>query len=117
MLLYSITSFCQQQVLDINSTIDKHLKEFRKTIDKDANVFIEFNYDFTKNIDLQKHDYILEPYINPKKLSSKEKNFMVKFMIFNVEGEIVLRAINFKIHKVGRKKLEFINLMNGQDYK
>lgn len=113
MILFSIVSFSQLSTLDINSKINEHLKEFRSIVGKDANVFIDF--DFNQNITLQEHDYILPPYINPKKLKSKN-NFMVKFIILKENEHMILRAVNFRIKKT-KRQLEFVNLMNGKDYK
>ncbi|WP_291143272.1 hypothetical protein [Flavobacterium sp. UBA7680] len=114
-VLISVSVYSQETNSNINLKINEYLIEFRKTIDKDAFIFIMFDHDF-ESINLHEHDYIISPSINPKKVKGN-KNYMVKFVICNENSQLVLKGINFKINVHNRKKIDFINLMNGISYK
>jgi hypothetical protein len=100
---------------NIDKIISEHIREFRKTIGQDAKVIFAFDYE-AKNSTLNKNDYVLQPSLNPKKIKGDD-NFFVKFIILNSNGQTAVKAINFRIKKVSRKHIEFINMGNGTEYK
>jgi len=114
LFLISITNYAQTSNQDIDKIVSEHLKEFRTTVGQDAKVIIAFDYD-GKNANLNKNDYVLQPFINPKKINGND-NFFVKFLMVNSSGHIVLRAINFRIKKLSRKHIEFVNMGSGKEY-
>jgi len=116
LILCSISMYSQQSDLNLDKIINEHLKDFRNLVGQDANVYILFDYDL-KNVekDLNEHDYILHLDIDPKKLKGDD-NFIVKFIVANENGQIVFKAINFRIQKINRKHLKFVNMGNGKEY-
>jgi len=107
-------TYSQKSYQDIDKIVGDHLKEFRQTVGQEAKVIIAFDYD-GKNAALNKNDYVLEPFINPKKIKGND-NFFVKFLVINNGGHIGVRAINFRIKKLSRKHIELVNMGNGKEY-
>ncbi|OYQ48667.1 hypothetical protein CHU92_00590 [Flavobacterium cyanobacteriorum] len=111
--LLSFTCFSQSKTL-LDTIMENHITEFRKTVGTSSPIFITFDYDFEKNLKMSPTDYYLTPYINPRKLKS-DKNYLVKFIVSTEKNKLTLNAINFRLKKISNKKLEYIN-MGGEKY-
>ncbi|MCW4470021.1 hypothetical protein OGH69_13670 [Flavobacterium sp. MFBS3-15] len=113
MLFLTISCLSQSKTL-LDTIMENHITEFRKTVGTSSPIFITFDYDFAKNLKLSPTDYYLTPYINPQKLKS-DKNYLVKFIVSTDNNKLTLNAINFRLKKINNKELEYIN-MGGDKY-
>lgn len=96
----------------LNEVIDFHLQNLKKNLDYYDNIYVvlDFDQDFFEG---RKKIYNVLSSLEPKFLTKKESNFLVKFVL---KDENVIEAINFRITKKSNKKLFLANLSNGGIY-
>ena len=116
LILFSNLVFSQED--NLNFKMNEHLKKFEELVGNDAKIFIDFEYDFeNKYFDLKENYIILNSHIETKMLKKKDNNcYMIKFIILSKDNKLILKAINFRVVKINNKKIEFNNLMNGNEY-
>lgn len=108
MLFLSISCFSQSKTL-LDTIMENHIAEFRRTVAKSSPVFITFDYNFATNLKMSPTDYYLTPYINPRKLKS-DTYYLVKFVVSTENNKLTLNAVNFRLKKINNRELKYSNL-------
>ncbi|MES2485727.1 MAG: hypothetical protein V4581_07230 [Bacteroidota bacterium] len=117
LFLVSINLYAQENGIKTDSIINNHLQEFRKLVGKDAVIFIEFRYDFTKvKMMLSDNDLILLAGIEKKNLKKNVDYFLIRFLFYNDGKTLRLNGANFRVKRMKGDNINLINLSNGNDY-
>jgi hypothetical protein len=110
MFFLSVNAYSQNRVT-VDSLINTHLLQLRETIGDKPTIFIDFQYQFSiEKLNLTKNDLVVVYDIDAKKLKKKGDYFLVRFVLFQDKQILKLKAINFRIKKLSRRKVGYINL-------
>jgi|GEM_PF-3945548 len=123
MLLYLLLITCIREdalgqsgeYTSVQEVMNEHLLSFKKTVSSYKNIYVIIKPDenFIKS---DGGVTVVLPYLNPKYLRKGEDNFLVEFRLNSEAKHTIVKAINFRIQKRGRNKLELTNLNSGGKY-
>lgn len=117
LLLFINTIYAQFSQVKIDSIINSNVGQLRKHVGDDAYIFVDFDYDFKKNIkNLHQNDLILKAGIDVKKFRKNIDYYKIQFTLSCLNDKCTLTAVHFKIKKINNNLIEFINLSVGGTY-
>jgi hypothetical protein len=114
-LFISLNVYSQNISAKLDSIINNHVMELRKSIGKDVTIFLSFNYDISTE-HLSNKDFIIKNNIDPKNLKKNTSYYLINFIIYDDKGRLKLKGINFHLKKINNKESYLSNLGNGNIY-
>ncbi len=115
-LLYSSTLSAQERTFStIEETVNYHIEELTSNIGQYDNIFVLIGLDSSVNLPgrVLKVNYFLDA----KLLDKRAKNFVVRFLVSSTKEFIQIQAINFQVIKASQKKIKWLNLGSGRNYR
>lgn len=115
MQLIGSTLIAQQNTFNtLEEVLSYHHSEFKNSIPEIDNLFFEVRLD---SIELPEAVIALNPNIELKRLEKGKRDYLIRFFIYSSDGITTIKAINFRLIKKRKRRIEYINLGNGNTYK
>lgn len=106
---------CQEKSFHIiQEALNFHISEFKSHLNHYDNIYIVTTVD--ENISLPEHVFQIGNVLNPKFLKKKDQDFLIKLVLYNRGDTVKMDAINFRIIKRSNRKIDLLNMSNGQTY-